>query len=111
MDCSADVHSEDDVPEPLWICEYQSRTKESGGVPMLIVSFQKTDVREADRSYEPARCRLDEREALRLRNERIVKDPASKAARALNLSDASVVAFKAHISRGTYECSSSRVSA
>jgi len=92
------------VPEPISIIEYQSRTKKSGGVPMLIVSFAKRWRKDAaDVFWEPIRIRLSDRVSLKWRNAILAERTNEDAALILNVPRATASAWKAHATRGTYD--------
>jgi len=90
------------IPDPLLVLEYQSKTKDSGGVPMLIVSFAKR--RQGKRvNLDPVCAKLTQKGAINWRNELLLSEPIERAALILNTSKSTAVAWKAHVTRGTYE--------
>lgn len=94
----------DTVPEPVFLCEYRSKTKESNGSPMLIVSFAKRWVKNAyESNHAPVMLSLNDELTLKSRDIILQDHTAEDAARLLNVPVRTAVAWKAHHTRGTYD--------
>jgi hypothetical protein len=98
-------------PLPVLVCSYQSRTATSNGVPMLVLSFAKGRLPKRlkgwRQQYEmpgepPIHIKIGNSAALRSRNHILLNNDTETAALMLNVPRSTAIAWKAHVTRGTY---------
>lgn len=91
------------MPTTVGVIEYQSSTKESNGVPMLICSFAKMSLQDGRATPTPKAMKIDDGMALEWRNGELLASDTETAAAVLNVPKATASAWKAHVTRGTYQ--------
>lgn len=88
-------------PDPILVLEYQSSTKASSGVPMLIMGFGKRRLGQSV-VESPIFTKLSDATATDWRSRIITDTSLEEASLILNAPQSSVAAWKAHATRGTY---------